>query len=140
MERLVLDTNSLIQSLPVKSKYHDLWVSLFDGRNTFCVSNEILEEYEEILQRKTNHVLASRVISLILNNEFTSLVTPYFHFNLIEADTDDNKFVDCAVCGNAKFIVTEDHHFDILRQVSFPTVDILSLDEMMRHLESGDLL
>ena len=140
MERLVLDTNSLIQSLPVKSKYHDLWVSLFDGRNTFCVSNEILEEYEEILQRKTNHVLASRVISLILNNEFTSLVTPYFHFNLIEADKDDNKFVDCAVCGNAKFIVTEDHHFDILRQVSFPTVDILSLDEMMRHLESGDLL
>ncbi len=135
MERLVLDTNSLIQSLPVKSKYHDLWVSLFDGRNTFCVSNEILEEYEEILQRKTNHILASRVISLILNNEFTSLVTPYFHFNLIEADKDDNKFVDCAVCGNAKFIVTEDHHFDILRQISFPKVDICSLDEMMKHLE-----
>ncbi len=135
MERLVLDTNSLIQSLPVKSRYHDLWMSLFDGRNTFCVSNEILEEYEEILQRKTNHILASRVISLILNNEFTSLVTPYFHFDLIKADRDDNKFVDCSVCGNAKFIVTEDHHFDILRQIPFPKVDICSLDEIMKHLE-----
>ncbi len=99
MFRLVLDTNSLIQSLPIKSKYHDLWVSLFDGRNTFCVSNEILEEYEEI-----------------------------------QADKDDNKFVDCAVCGNAKFIVTEDHHFDILRQVSFPKVDVSSLDDIMNYL------
>lgn len=79
--------------------------------------------------------MASRVISLILNNEFTSLVTPYFHFNLIEADKDDNKFVDCAICGNAKFIVTEDHHFDVLRQISFPKVDICSLDDMMNQLK-----
>ena len=134
MERLVLDTNSLIQSLPVRSKYHDLWLSLFDGRNMFCVSNEILEEYEEILQRKVNEVLASRVIAAILSNEYTSLITPYFHFKLIQADEDDNKFVDCAVCGNAKFIVTEDHHFDILRQVSFPKVDICSLDDIMNYL------
>ncbi|MDE6551717.1 MAG: putative toxin-antitoxin system toxin component, PIN family [Muribaculaceae bacterium] len=134
MKRLVLDTNSLIQSLPVKSKYHDLWISLFDGRNTFCVTNEILEEYEEILQRKINPVLASRVISAILSNEFTSLVTPYFHFKLIQADEDDNKFVDCAICGSAKFIVTEDHHFDILRQISFPKVNVCSLDDIMNHL------
>lgn len=134
MERLVLDTNSLIQSLPVKSKYHDLWISLFDGRNTFCVTNEILEEYEEILQRKINPVLASRVISAIISNEFTSLVTPYFHFKLIQADEDDNKFVDCAICGSAKFIVTEDHHFDILQQISFPKVNVCSLDDIMNHL------
>lgn len=50
MDRLVLDTNSLIQSLPIKSKCHDLWVSLFDVRNIFCVSNEILEEYEAMSQ------------------------------------------------------------------------------------------
>lgn len=134
MDRLVLDTNCLLQSLPVKSKYHDLGVSLFDGRNTFCVSNEILEEYEEILQKKTNSMLASRVIAAILSNDFTSLVTPYFHFRLIQTDPDDNKFVDCAVCGNAKFIVTEDRHFEILRNISFPKVDICSLDEIIDQL------
>ncbi|MDE7410002.1 MAG: putative toxin-antitoxin system toxin component, PIN family [Muribaculaceae bacterium] len=134
MARLVLDTNSLIQSLPIKSKYHDLWVSLFDGRNIFCVSNEILEEYEEIIQRKISGILATRVISAILSNEFTSLITPYFHFNLIQADEDDNKFVDCAVCGNAKVIVTEDHHFNVLRKISFPKVDICSLDDIMTNL------
>ena len=134
MDRLVLDTNSLIQSLPTRSKYHDLWVSLFDGRNIFCVSNEILEEYEEILQRKTNNILASRVISAILSNEYTSLITPYFHFKLIQADEDDNKFVYCSIFGNAKVIVTEDHHFNVLQEISFPKVDICSLDEIMKHL------
>lgn len=139
MAKLVLDTNSLIQSLPAKSEYHDLWVSLFDGRNIFCVSNEILEEYEEILQRKINGVLASHVISAILTNEYTSLATPYFHFNLIDADKDDNKFVDCAICGNAKFIVTEDHHFNVLRNISFPKVDLCSLDDIMKQLRSDSL-
>ncbi|MDE6380527.1 MAG: putative toxin-antitoxin system toxin component, PIN family [Muribaculaceae bacterium] len=138
MDRLVLDTNSLIQSLPVKSQYHDLWISLFDGRNILCVSNEILEEYEEVIQRNISGILAARVISAILTNEYTSLITPYFHFNLIQSDDDDNKFVDCAVCGSAKFIVTEDHHFNILRNISFPKVDICSLDDMMKILRSGE--
>lgn len=75
--------------------------------------------------------MASRVVSAILSNEYTSLITPYFHFNLIKADPDDNKFVDCAICGNAKFIVTEDRHFDVMREISFPRVDFCTLDEIM---------
>ncbi len=134
MSRLVIDTNSLIQSLPKRSKYHDLWASLFDGRNTFCVTNEILEEYEEILQRKTSKELASYVIGAIINNPFTDFITPYYRFNLILADPDDNKFVDCAVSGNAKFIVTEDHHFSALDKIDFPKIEIISLDDVMRQI------
>ena len=33
---------------------------------------------------------------------------PHYTFALIEADKDDNKFVDCAIAANAKCIVTED--------------------------------
>lgn len=131
MALLVIDTNSIIQSLPKQSKYHDLWLSLFDGRNILCVSNEILEEYEEILERKTSNVLASNVIRAILNNPYTTLISPYFKFNLIEQDPDDNKFVDCAVAANANFIVTEDKHFEILKSVQFPKVNIISLDDAM---------
>ena len=131
MARLVLDTNSLIQSLPKRSQYHDLWLSLFDGRNHLCVSNEILEEYEEILQRKTSSILATNVIRIIISNPYTLFITPFYKFNLIEADPDDNKFVDCAVAGNAKFIVTEDRHFAILKTIDFPMIDIITLDEIM---------
>ena len=40
-----------------------------------------------------------------------------------------NKFVDCAICANAKLIVTEDHHFDILKHCDFPRIPIMGLDE-----------
>ena len=50
-------------------------------------------------------------LDVILNNPYTSFLTPYYKFNLIKSDPDDNKFVDCAVIANAKFIVTEDRHF-----------------------------
>lgn len=43
--RIVLDTNCLIQSVSPRSIYHEVWLSVVDGRNTLCVTNEILEEY-----------------------------------------------------------------------------------------------
>ena len=134
MARLVLDTNSLIQCIAHRSRYHAIWLSLLNGHNRLCVSNEILEEYEEILERKAGHTFATLAINVIVNNPHTLFITPYFYFNLIEADPDDNKFVDCAIAGNAKFIVTEDRHYDILRQIDFPKVNIIKLDEMMQNL------
>ncbi len=134
MARLVLDTNSLIQCVAHRSRYHTIWLSLLDGRNRLCVSNEILEEYEEILEWKAGHTFAALAINVIVNNPHTLFITPYYHFNLIKADPDDNKFVDCAVAGNAKFIVTEDRHYDILRRTDFPKVNIIKLDEMMQRL------
>ena len=46
MSRIVLDTNSLIQSIPPKSKFHKIWKSFLDGTNELCVSSEILVEYD----------------------------------------------------------------------------------------------
>ena len=45
-----------------------------------------------------------------------SLFTPCYHCNLIKLVPDDNKFVDCAVVANAKFIVTENRHFDSVKR------------------------
>ena len=105
-----------------------------DGTNILCVSGEILNEYEEILERLAGVDTAKIVIETILNNPHTLLFTPYYHFELIHSDPDDNKFVDCAVIANAQFIVTEDRHYDILRQIDFPKVNIIKLDEMMQNL------
>ena len=129
MAKLVLDTNSLIQCISSRSRYHELWLSFLDGRNQLCVTNEILEEYEEILERKASHDFAILAINIILNNPNTFFFIPYYHFNLIESDPDDNKFVDCAVAANAKFIVTEDRHFDAVKRCPFPKLEIIGLDD-----------
>jgi putative PIN family toxin of toxin-antitoxin system len=130
--RLVLDTNSLIQCVSRRSRYHDLWLSFIDGRNQLCVTTEILNEYVEILQRETTENFASIMLEVILNNPNTLFINIFYKFNLITADPDDNKFIDCAIAAQAKYIVTEDHHYDALRDLEFPKVDIIGLDEAMR--------
>ncbi|MBQ8887895.1 MAG: putative toxin-antitoxin system toxin component, PIN family [Bacteroidaceae bacterium] len=134
MSRIVLDTNSLIQSIPPRSKFHKIWESFLEGTNELCVSSEILVEYEEILQRLTDIQTAKYIIELILNNPYTRFITPYYQFNLITAEPDDNKFVDCAIAANAKYIVTEDRHFDILKKCDFPKVDIIKLDAFLEYV------
>jgi len=134
MSRLVLDTNSLIQCASSRSKYNDLWRSFQDGRNVLCVTTAILEEYAEILKKLTTERFAEYVLGVIVNNPDTLFVTPYFHFNLIYADPDDDKFVDCAVAANAKFIVTEDNHFNVLKNYAFPSVEIIKLDEIIKRI------
>lgn len=134
MSRIVLDTNSLIQSLPARSIYNRAWKSFFDGTNTLCVSNEILEEYEEIIERLVGPEIAKLTIDTIICNPYTAFFTPHYHFNLILSDPDDNKFVDCAIAANAKFIVSEDHHFDVLRNYSFPNVSVVRLDDFLSSL------
>ena len=130
--RLVLDTNSLIQCVSRRSRYHDLWLSFIDGRNQLCVTTEILNEYVEILQRETTENFASIMLEVILNNPNTLFINIFYKFNLIISDPDDNKFIDSAIAAQAKYIVTEDHHYDALRDLEFPKVDIIGLDEAMR--------
>ena len=134
MARLVVDTNSLLQCISHRSRYHDLWVSLLDGRNILCVTTEILEEYTEILQRFTSPEFTEAALGVITNNPYTQFVTPYFHFKLIISDPDDDKFVDCAIAANAKFVVTDDGHFDVHKQIDFPKVEIIGLDDMICNL------
>jgi putative PIN family toxin of toxin-antitoxin system len=93
------------------------------------VTTEILEEYREIISRLVNEAVATNVIQTIINNPSTIFVTTYFHFNLIEKDPDDNKFVDCAIAANAKCIVTNDHHFDVLRFIGFPKIEVVRLED-----------
>ena len=66
MAKLVLDTNCLIQCISRRSPYHELWISFLDGRNNLCVTTEILNEYAEILERKTNSYFSSLALEVIL--------------------------------------------------------------------------
>lgn len=57
---------------------------------------------------------------------------------LIDKDKDDNKFVDCAVAAQAIFIVSNDKHYDVLKTIPFPKVDVVNIMEFLRYLKSID--
>lgn len=132
--RIVLDTNSLVQCISPRSRYRKIWDSYVQGMYILCVSNEILDEYEEILERLVGEKTAKIILKAIINCPYTYYCDPYYNFKLIENDPDDNKFVDCAVCCGAKCIVTEDRHFNILNEIDFPKVIVVSLDKFLTSL------
>ena len=133
--RIVLDTNCLIQVVGRYSSFRPVWNSILSGENSLCVSNEILDEYTEILQQLFTENFAKSIIDTLLESEHVELITPYYNFNLITTDPDDNKFVDCAIAANARYVVTNDKHFDVLRQIKFPIIDVISLKEFLEQLK-----
>ena len=134
MRYVVVDTNCLLRMIPLRSKYRPAWESFLDGKYILCVSNEIVSEYMEILTAKVSSIFAENIVGAILRSPFVRRFDPKFHFNLIEADPDDNKFVDCAIIANADFIVSEDSHFRVLKTIPFPKVNVLTLDEFTEEL------
>jgi putative PIN family toxin of toxin-antitoxin system len=121
-------------SLSRRSAYYPVWSALRQGKYDLCITNEIIEEYEEILTQKMSKDIATNVINAILDFPNVHKTEIFFHFGLIQEDYDDNKFVDCAIKANARFIVSQDHHFDILKTIPFPKVDVISIDDFIKTL------
>lgn len=136
MRRIVLDTNCLLSSLPRKGKYYSVWKDFFAEKYILCYTNEILTEYEEILTQKIGKEIAQNIIKAIITRKNTLKLDPHFQFHLIQKDEDDNKFVDCAIAANASYIVTEDHHYDVLRSIDFPKVAVIDLDTFVSLLQN----
>lgn len=134
MRRIVLDTNCLVMALPSKSPYHKVWTDFIMGNIEFCVSTEILLEYEEIIAEKASPYMADIVINALMNRSNLVKVEPKWRWNLIEHDQDDNKFVDCALAGQAEYIVSNDAHFNVLKQIDFPFVICKSIDDFCKEL------
>ena len=131
---VVLDTNCLLQSLSQRSQYYKVWEDFVMGRYVLCVSNEILEEYEEIISSHMSSLAARIAVETILRANNVVRVDAQFRFNLIAADIDDNKFVDCAIIANADYIVSEDSHFNVLKCIPFPRVEVKRLREFYEEL------
>jgi putative PIN family toxin of toxin-antitoxin system len=131
---VVLDTNCLVQMISVHSPYRIGWQAFRDGLYILCVSNEILCEYEEILERLANSIVAHNIVNAIMRSPYTRLFDPNYRFGLIEQDYDDNKFVDCAVIAGADYIVSEDSHFSVLADIPFPKVNVVRLKEFIEDL------
>ncbi|MBP3214312.1 MAG: putative toxin-antitoxin system toxin component, PIN family [Bacteroidaceae bacterium] len=135
MQNIVLDTNSLVMAISADNEYYKVWQDFLDGKYNLCISNEILEEYVEVIGRNLKPLLADMISYVILNSENVVLVDPTYSFGLITADPDDNKFVDCAIVANARYIVTQDRHFNVLKDIQFPRVEVIGIDDFLQELK-----
>jgi len=130
--KVVIDTNVLLVSIARSSKYRWIFDLILKGKVELLLSNEIMNEYFEIIAMKADGVVAQHVINALLLLPNVTKIDIYYHWNLIAEDSDDNKFVDCAVAGNAAFIVSEDKHFRNLSSIGFPVVKVLSIEDFYK--------
>lgn len=128
---VLLDTNVFLVSLSPFSKYAPIFDALIDGKFTLVISNEILSEYEEIIQKRYDKQTVNDIFNLLTHLGNIRKQDVYFNWQLIEIDKDDNKFVDCAISVGADFLVTDDRHFKVLKTIDFPFVNVINADDFL---------
>lgn len=122
-------------SIPKISNYRPIFGGLLKANYNLAISEKILQEYKEIIGRKTTEDIAQNLSELITQLDNVKKTEIYFRWNLITAEPDDNKFVDCAISANVQFLVSNDTHFKILKDVKFSPVEVINADDFLEELK-----
>ena len=133
--QVILDTNVFMVSILPHHIYFWIYQSLRNKEYDLLISNEILSEYYEKLTNKYGLENTNTAIEVLLTSSNVHLISPTYRFTLIVDDPDDDKFVDCAVAGNADFIVSHDKHYNVLKNIPFPKVNVIKILEFKEILE-----
>jgi uncharacterized protein len=135
MKRVVLDTNIFVSSV-LGGRLGIILDTWRTHKFTLIVSNEILDEYFEVLNRPKFH-LPQEVITEISAFLFAyaEFVVPRETITAVPDDPSDNKFVETAIAGQAERIVSGDSHLLTLK--TFRDIPIISASEFLDWLELG---
>ncbi|MGN0413496.1 MAG: putative toxin-antitoxin system toxin component, PIN family [Lachnospiraceae bacterium] len=106
---LVIDTNIIVNAIKggTGSKSYQLMRDVFLGKHIMCVSDAILEEYDDVLHRK-QLMLDKRLVDAFMSvvrlysYRIEPLPTDQSHVEM--KDEDDRMFFDVAKCLNVKLV------------------------------------
>ncbi|OGC03880.1 putative toxin-antitoxin system toxin component, PIN family [candidate division WOR-1 bacterium RIFOXYA12_FULL_43_27] len=132
MFKAVLDTNIFVsgitwQGLP--GEILDLWIK---GKIQLIISKEIMEEIKRVLNRmQVPEEEIANLRSQII--EKAIIVDPQIKISLIKKDPSDNKFLECAIEGQADFIVSGDKH--LLEFEAINDIKIITARKMLEALK-----
>jgi len=110
MQKVILDTNVVVSALIQKSfPYQILNELYFEGKIELCISEALLTEYIEVLNRKKFSKFpdfkAKTDIILAHIDENATLFYPKKKVNMIK-DVDDNMLLELAWEAKADFLIT----------------------------------
>jgi putative PIN family toxin of toxin-antitoxin system len=137
---VVIDTNVLLVSISGRSQFHWLYKTIIERKIQIAFTNDILLEYEEQIATHWKPEVASDVARSLIELSTANLMVSQFKLNLIHTDEDDNKFVDCVFAANADYIVTNDSDFNTLKQISFPKIKVVHIEEFKEILTERKIL
>lgn len=132
--KIVLDTNAVLSSIFPTSPFGNILRSLVNDVYDLYVTTEIVFEYEEKITEIFGSRTSDRFMELCRELPNVKPTDIYFHWQLIHVDPDDDKFVDCAVAINADYLVTNDRHYRKLKDIPFPHIKVIRIEEFVELL------
>jgi putative PIN family toxin of toxin-antitoxin system len=106
--RVVLDTNVIVSALLFGGYPERVFLAGLRGEIQLLTSHALLEELESVLRVKFRLSLRFVKDTLELFKTVAELVETTSQLKVIAEPDDDNRVLECAVDGNAEFIVTGD--------------------------------
>ncbi len=117
---LVVDTNIIVSAIKTKDENSmslRLMQEIMTGKHTMCVSDEILDEYEDVLHRSSLQLSAHKVDRFLAWIRLNSCVInprPTTQKEVeMRGDETDRKFFDVAKCLNAKLVTKNYRHYPV---------------------------
>ncbi|UFH54778.1 putative toxin-antitoxin system toxin component, PIN family [Spirosoma sp. KNUC1025] len=112
---VAIDTNVLLATINRRNYEFFIYTAFENKQFEWAVSTDILDEYAEKLAEFYSPNTANYVLDILCIATNVIFLEPYYRWNLIENDPDDNKFSDLALSANAHYLITYDKHFDLFR-------------------------
>jgi putative PIN family toxin of toxin-antitoxin system len=131
--RAVLDTNVYFSAfLSPEGVTFRIWQAAIRRQFVLLVSPAIMREVAEVLRLDLGWRESEIVAQLKLLSRVAEIVIPKISLQVIKADPDDDKFLECAVEGRADLIVSGDRHLTRLK--SFRGIGIVRPIDFQRSL------
>jgi len=123
--RIVLDTNILISGIFFTGSPHKILKAWKEKRIQLVISPEIYSEYirvTDIISRKYPGIDISGIMNLIAVH--SEIIQPSSLPEKVCEDPDDDKFIECALSGKVRLIVSGDKH--LLKQSGYKGIRIIT--------------
>ncbi len=135
--KVVIDTNVLLSAIHRGSKNYWIRKALERQQISLCVTTDILDEYAEIFEDYYDPQTADFFLSALEILPNIIYINKYYFWQLIPQDEDDEKFADCAIAAGAEYLVTNDRHFNHLKTIGFPKINVVNEDEFRVIFKEG---
>lgn len=132
--KIVIDTNVLISATFWQGISNLIIKKVEKKEFELIISKGIIEEFIKVLNYdEIQNKIKDKNLEIMWSVEkiisISTLVQPLNKLNLINIDPSDNKFLECAVEGNAKYILSYDRHLLDLKE--FNNIKILTPEEFL---------
>ncbi len=114
--KVVLDTNVYFSAFKgTRGAPFEIWRRALRREYALLVSPAIVGELAEVLRSGLRWPEAEIIAQLKLMVRVAKIVEPRIALQVVKADPDDDRIIECAVAGGADLIVSGDHHLTRLK-------------------------